>query len=565
MADNPFHTMPKARNHTERIIKDIMRRGMSKPGAMNDLFDLIRQLQIDGAVLVDGEPVFDKENFRDAAIFNSELRRLAAEKIRKNGDPDMVELYKRSLLLDAKYNFDCYCRYLEWNRPAKKKFYEPRRKQLKPIADAMQQLADGELDLLAVSLPPGTGKTTLSIFFLSWIGGKNPELSVLGGSHSNSLLHGIFDELLRVLDKDGEYLYNDVFPLAPVVGNSGKELRIDLQTQKRFETFEFSSIGSGNAGKVRCSRLLYCDDLIDGIETAMSRDRLDKLWQQYYTDLRQRKIGNCAELHVATRWSIWDPIGRLQQEYDGDKRAKFLVFPAMNKNDESNFDYPYSLGFTTEMYRQQREIMDEPSWRALYMNEPIEREGRLYDPEELRYYFALPDVEPDSILAICDTKEQGDDYLAMPIFYQYGQDYYLEQWVCDNGKVEILMEKVVRALVDRKVRLCRIESNRGGTLFAADVQKRLRELGGITTITTKWTQTNKEARIQTNSGWVKSHVLFRDNTVQNKEYRLAMNQLIGYTMAGKNKHDDVADVLAMFVDMIASSDVNTAVVMHRPF
>lgn len=565
MADNPFHIMPKARNHTERIIKDIMRRGMSKPGAMNDLFDLIRQLQIDGAVLVDGEPVFDKENFRDAAIFNSELRRLAAEKIRKNGDPEMVELYKRSLLLDAKYNFDCYCRYLEWNRPAKKKFYEPRRKQLKPIADAMQQLADGELDLLTISMPPGCGKTTLSIFFLSWIGGKNPELSVLGGSHSNSLLHGIFDELLRVLDKDGEYLYNDVFPLAPVVGNSGKELRIDLQTQKRFETFEFSSIGSGNAGKVRCSRLLYCDDLIDGIETAMSRDRLDKLWQQYYTDLRQRKIGNCAELHVATRWSIWDPIGRLEQEYQDDKRAKFLVFPAMNKNDESNFDYPYSLGFTTEMYRQQREIMDDASWRALYMSEPVEREGRVFDPTELRYYFSLPEVEPDSILAICDTKEQGDDYCAMPVFYQYGQDYYLDTWVCDNGKVETVMEKVVRTLVDRKVRICRIESNRGGTLFAADVQKRLKELGGITTITTKWTQSNKSTRIVTNSGYIKAHILFRDDKVQNKEYRTAMNLVIGYTMTGKVKHDDPPDALALFVDMVASSDVNTAVVMRRPF
>lgn len=565
MADNPFHIMPKARNHTERIIKDIMRRGMSKPGAMNDLFDLIRQLQIDGAVLVDGEPVFDKENFRDAAIFNSELRRLAAEKIRKNGDPEMVELYKRSLLLDAKYNFDCYCRYLEFNRPAKKKFYEPRRKQLKPIADAMQQLADGELDILSVSVPPGCGKTTLSIFFLSWIGGKNPELSVLGGSHSNSLLHGIFDELLRVLDKEGEYLYNDVFPLAPVVGNSGKELRIDLQTQKRFETFEFSSIGSGNAGKVRCSRLLYCDDLIDGIETAMSRDRLDKLWQQYYTDLRQRKIGNCAELHVATRWSIWDPIGRLEQEYGDDKRAKFLVFPAMDKNDQSNFDYPYSLGFTTEMYRQQREIMDDASWRALYMGQPIEREGRVFDPTELRYYFSLPEVEPDSILAICDTKEQGDDYCAMPVFYQYGQDYYLDTWVCDNGKVETVMEKVVRTLVDRKVRICRIESNRGGTLFAADVQKRLKELGGITTITTKWTQSNKSTRIVTNSGYIKAHILFRDDKVQNKEYRTAMNLVIGYTMTGKVKHDDPPDALALFVDMIASSDVNTAVVMHRPF
>ena len=293
--------------------------------------------------------------------------------------------------------------------------------------------------------------------------------------------------------------------------------------------------------------------------------RLDKLWQQYYTDLRQRKIGNCAELHVATRWSIWDPIGRLEQEYGDDKRAKFLVFPAMNKNDESNFDYPYSLGFTTEMYRQQREIMDDASWRALYMGQPIEREGRVFDPTELRYYFSLPEVEPDSILAICDTKEQGDDYCAMPVFYQYGQDYYLDTWVCDNGKVETVMEKVVRTLVDRKVRICRIESNRGGTLFAADVQKRLKELGGITTITTKWTQSNKSTRIVTNSGFVKTHILFRDDKVQNKEYRTAMNLVIGYTMTGKVKHDDPPDALALFVDMIASSDMNTVKVMKRPF
>lgn len=549
----------------EKMIVKLLKEAKTNPDALEDVFSLNRQFREENATTVDGKTAPDQYNMERSEKYNGFIRRMAAEWIKYYGVENCVDLYKRSLLFDAPTNFDAYCRYIEWNRPQKKRFYEPRRKQLKPVADAMQELADGKLELLSISLPPGVGKTTLSIFFMTWLGGKDPALSILGGSHSNSFLRGVYDEMLRILEKDGEYLYNDVFPDSPVVNTNSKDLRIDLAKQKRFETFEFSSIGSGNAGKVRCSNLLYCDDLIDGIETAMSRDRLDKIWQQYYTDLKQRMIGECKELIVATRWSINDPIGRLQQMYDRNPKAKFLAFPALDEFDNSNFDYPYSLGFTSEFYRQQREIMDDPSWKALYMNEPIEREGRLYDPEELRYYFSLPDKEPDSILAICDTKEQGDDYLAMPIFYQYGQDYYLDMWVCDNGKVEVLEEKVALALVDRKVRICRIESNRGGTLFASNVQKRIKELGGITTITTKWTQTNKEARIQTNSGYVKAHVLFRDATVRDKEYRTAMDQLIGYTMSGKNKHDDIPDVLAMFVNMIVSSDMNTAIVMHRPF
>lgn len=549
----------------EKMIVKLLKEAKTNPDALEDVFSLNRQFREENAPTVDGKTAPDQYHMERSEKYNGFIRRMAAEWIKYYGVENCVDLYKRSLLFDAPTNFDAYCRYIEWNRPQKKRFYEPRRKQLKPVADAMQELADGKLELLSISLPPGVGKTTLSIFFMTWLGGKDPALSILGGSHSNSFLRGVYDEMLRILEKDGEYLYNDVFPDSPVVNTNSKDLRIDLAKQKRFETFEFSSIGSGNAGKVRCSNLLYCDDLIDGIETAMSRDRLDKLWQQYYTDLKQRMIGECKELIVATRWSINDPIGRLQQMYDRNPKAKFLAFPALDEFDNSNFDYPYSLGFTSEFYRQQRDIMDDPSWKALYMNEPIEREGRLYDPDELRYYFSLPDKEPDSILAICDTKEQGDDYLAMPIFYQYGNDYYLDMWVCDNGKVEVLEEKVALALVDRKVRICRIESNRGGTLFASNVQKRIKELGGITTITTKWTQTNKEARIQTNSGYVKAHVLFRDATVRDKEYRTAMDQLIGYTMSGKNKHDDIPDVLAMFVNMIVSSDMNTAIVMHRPF
>ena len=300
----------------------------------------------------------------------------------------------------------------------------------------------------------------------------------------------------------------------------------------------------------------------------MSIDRLDKLWQMYYTDLRQRKVGTrCKELHIATRWSVHDVLGRLERDYEGDPRAKFIRFPALDENDESNFNYPFGLGYTTEALHKQREIMDEPSWKALYMNEPIEREGLLYEPRELRRFFELPEKEPDSILAICDTKEQGADYCVMPILYQYGNDFYMDKVIFDNGKVETLEIRVAQVLVDRKVRMCRIESNRGGTIFAQNVEKKVKELGGMTSIQTKWTQTNKETRIIANSGMIKSHVLFKDESLypQDREYREAMGQLCSYSMMGKNKHDDVPDVLSLFVDWQLSDRANVVKLVKRVF
>lgn len=550
------------------------------PQSLEEAFDATRELEEQGKVTIEGKKkrdygttVYDEENFTRAHEFSKLIRTAANKMIRDGVDVEhMHDLYYRTHLFDAPHFFDSFCIYIERDRQADKRFYLPRRKQLLPCVEALQDLEEGNIELLGISEPPGIGKTTLAEFFLAWTSGRNPFLPNLIGSHNNAFLAGVYGEMLRILDTNGEYLWRDVFPALSVVATNAKDMMIGLGYEKsddmRFKTIEFTSIGSQNAGKVRAMNILYCDDLVDGIETAMSMDRLDKLWQAYYTDLRQRKVGTrVKELHIATRWSVHDILGRLEREYEGDPTARFIRFPALNENDESNFDYPYGLGYSTDTLRKQRDIMDEPSWRALFMNEPIEREGQLFAADELQYFTDLPDAEPDAIIAVCDTKEQGADYCAMPVMYQYGDRFYINSFICDNSKVEIVQERVAQRLVDEKVKLCQIESNRGGTLFANAVKDKVKELGGFTSITTKWTQTNKETRIQVNSAWAKSHFLFRDpkDPHTSHEYKGAMGQLYSYSMIGKVKHDDVADVIALSVEYILSFAGNKVTIIKRKF
>ena len=539
------------------LVKHAASRDLTDVGALEDYFECLRLLaEID---------------FEEAHNRNKEVRKISAEEAKKQVSARMLDLNKRSLLFDAPYDFDAYCRYIEWNRDPAKRFYIPRRKQLYKVAKALQRLADDELDLLAVSLPPGVGKTTLALFFLPWLGGRNPEKPILGGSHSNAFLRGAYDECLRIMDPQGDYLWHDVFPMVQVVRTNAQDMMIDLgidsRKGKRFATLEFSSVGSGNAGKVRAENLLYCDDLVDGLESALSKERMDKLWSLYATDLRQRKIGNCKELHIATRWSIHDVIGRLEQSYGDSDRAEFVVIPALNENDESNFDYGNHAGFTTAFYHEQRDVMDDASWRALYMNQPIEREGQLYSEEELRRYFELPDRDPDAVLSVCDTKDKGTDYCVMPIVLQYGNDFYVDEWICDNSNPEIVEARLVSVLVQRKVQMSRFESNSAGGRIAEKVQGEVKKRGGITKITTKYTTAQKETKIIVNSPWVKEHCLFKDNSVikHDKEYRRALNFLCSYTMAGKNKNDDVPDAMAMLAEYIQSFESNQVTVFKRPF
>ena len=541
----------------EKTINKLL--ALKDPQALEDGLELCKALErLDSYTVSDAggeELILDDYNFQTAHGLARRICTAANQLQKSGGGRQMLDLYFNCHLFDAPYWFDSFCIYLERDREPRKKFYVPRRPQLLPVAEALQDLEDGKLEILGISLAPGTGKTTLAEFFLAWQVGKHPELANLIGSHNRDFLGGVYNEMLRILDRDGEYRWHDVFPSLKVIDTNAKSMMIDIGKSraegKRFATLEFSSIGSQNAGKVRAQNLLYCDDLVDGIETAMSKDRLDKLWQMYYTDLRQRKIGDrCKELHIATRWSLYDVIGRLEREYADDPAARFIKYPVEDENGESLYNYPYGLGYTTKMLQDQKNIMDDASYRALFLQEPIEREGRLYDPEELRRYSSLPDREPDAVFAICDTKEQGDDYAVMPIVNQYGQDYYVVAFVCYNGKVEVIEDLVVDALMKYKVKICQVESNRGGMIFAQNIANRIKALGGGTNITTKWTQTNKETRIIVNAVWVKKHCLFKyeNDYKTDREYKTAMNLLYSYSMAGRNKHDDAPDVMALLAE-----------------
>ena len=535
------------------LVDRAFRRDLSDASALNDAFDSLRLLE-----------ETDKE---EAHRRNKEVRRLSAKYAKERTDVKMFEMNKRALLFDAPYDFDAAIRYAEWDREPKKKFYMPRRKQLLPVVQAMQRLSERKIRILGVMAPPGVGKTTIELMFMVMEGLKNPDLSILMGSHSNSFLRGAYEEVGRMLDPKGEYLWKDIFPAVQVVKTNAQDMRIDLGKRKRFETFEFSSIGSGNAGKVRASNLLVADDLVPDIESALSKERMDKLWQQYYTDLMQRMIGDCVQLLVQTPWTLYDPIDRLELTHAEDPQAEFIHLPALDENDESNFDYPYGLGFTTEFYRNQRDIMDDASWRALYMTQPIEREGQLYNEDELRRYFELPDRKPDAILFVCDTKDKGTDYCVMPICYQYGNDFYCEDVVCDNSNPEVVEARLVSKLLQHKAQMGQFESNSAGGKVAEKVQKEVKEAGGVAKITTKYTTSNKETRIIVNSPFIKDHVLFKDNSVikKDKEYRRMLNFLCGYTMAGKNKHDDVPDAWAMFAEYVQQIEGSKVEVFRRPF
>ena len=464
--------------------------------------------------------------------------------------PSPVKYYYEILGLEAPYLFDSYMLYLERNREYSRKFYQPRRKCLLKtgIIQGYQDLEDDVLDLLCVSMPPSTGKTTLEKFYHTWIIGRLPEASNLFFSHSGEITRMYYDGIYDIATSD-EYTWQEIFPEVKISSTNAKSEQINFGAYKPFPNVQCTSIGSSNAGKVRCNHLLLCDDLIGGIEVALNKNQLDKLWGIYTVDARQRKMDGCKELHNATRWSVHDVIGRLQTTFGDNERARFIAVPDIDPNTgESNFAYDVN-GFSVAFFENQALLMDDVSYRCLYKNEPIEREGLLYHKEDLRTYLELPMREPDAVIGVCDTKNKGTDFLVMPIMYQFGEDYYCVDVVCsDSADYGVQYQNLADKICEHNMQQVEFEANNGGDRVAFEVDKLVKERGGRCNITSKHTETNKETRIIVNADWIKKNVIFRDESqyTAKSDYGVFIRWLLSYSVAGKNAHDDVPDCLANF-------------------
>lgn len=484
---------------------------------------------------------------------------------------DALGCVERVLLLNAPIDLDSYMLFMEWNRPPEKCFYRPRRKVFLPhVVSHMQDLADGELDFLSLSLPPRTGKSTGGIFFLSWMMGRHPERANVMSGHSDSLTAGFHVECLGLITDGGTYRFAEAFPDARFVDKSMAKETIRLEgSSERYPSLTCRSIGGTLTGAVEVGQdaLLYLDDLVEDREQALSTDRMDKLYAAYLNQLKDRMKDGAKQLAVATRWVPNDPIGRIEDEYGDDPRYRFVAVPALDAAGRSNFDYPYGLGFSTAYYEDMRRSLvaagEDDSWSAKYMADPYWKSGLMFPRDGLRFFDELPAGEPDAVLAACDTKDRGSDYAVQVVAAVYGKDHYVVDVVCDAGLPEAFEPRLAASLARNGVGVARYESNSAGGRVADDVEALCREMGHVVRMEKRFSTQNKETRILVDSGWVKERCLFR-REAPGDDYRRFMSMLTGYAVSGKARHDDAPDAMSMYKRLACSLMRATVEPMERP-
>lgn len=560
------------------ILNQIINSDMTVYQNQKDCLDLLLNMNID-------LPFKDNPDAQQMGIKVSQYAHNIAERQAAiTGSGDFDDIYWQYLLLEAQnYQVDSGLLYLEKNRIPKERFYEPRRNVFLQhnIISSLQDLMDDKLDIFALSVPPGCGKSTLEDFFLSLVGGWFPNDFNLSSAHSSILTRSLYDGVLEIINDPVEYTWHEIFPNVEIQGTNAKETTVNLERNGRFKTWTFRSIDGSLTGATRCNRFLTADDLVSGIEEALNKNRLDTLWTKVVNDLRSRRLEGCKEFYIATRWSVHDPIGKLQQLYAGNPRARFIAVPALDENGKSNFLFTVN-GFSEKYFNDAKESMDEISYNCLYQQQPVEREGLLLPPDKLKRFFfdredvpdgctdeytIIPDREADAIWAVCDTKDKGTDFESLPIAYQYGDKFFIPDVVFDDTTdYDILDRKTADILIKHNPHKIRFESNNVGNRVAHNIQKMIAGKCRAD-IETRPTEAHKETKILVNSDYIAKHFYFLHPSQYKpkSDYGMFMGNVTTYTTRAKVAHDDGPDSLAMMAEYVQNPLGGKATAMRNPF
>lgn len=485
-----------------------------------------------------------------------------AQRLATRGDEAAYELVKQTYLWAAPKDFDSYLVYLEWNRKPEERFYLPRRRVIKPFVESLQALADDELDELFLSCPPRVGKTSLLMFYMTWTIGRNSEQANLYCAYSDVITSAFYNGVLEIINDPVTYTWHEIFPGAELVATNSKDETLNIDRRKRYASLTCRSLYSTLNGAVDVNGILMSDDLISGIEEAMSKDRLTAAWSKVDNNLLTRAKSGCKILWCGTRWSLTDPIGQridtvLNNPKFARRRIKIINIPALNEKDESNFHYKYGVGFDTSYYQQRRASFernnDMASWNAQYQGEPIERDGAVFSPGDFRYYNGvLPEGEPDRIFAALDPSWGGGDFCAMPVIFKYGNELYVHDVVYDNGDKRVTQALVADKVIEHGVGALQVEATKMTEDYAEGVDEILRKRKKRINLTTKVAQRTtggKTQRIFDKAPDIRERMVFLDDGKRSKPYQLFMQNVYSFKIVGKNKNDDAPDSLCMAVCM----------------
>ena len=477
---------------------------------------------------------------------------------------ELYNLYVDVLKMIAPYDFITYNKYLELdddhNSP-NKAFYFHRKKHLAVIFEALNDMEIyDKYDLVLISLAPRVGKTTTGIRFLSWVTGRHPENTQLATSYSDNITTSFYTGVMEIVMSDR---FNEVFPQSPLINQNAKREEIWLKVAKRYPSITFVPINGSMTGRCEAGNYLYCDDLVSGFEEAVSITRMVKLWNLYTVNCKQRKKDKAKEIHIATIWSVHDVISKLTRLNKDNPRCKIINIDCYDENGESNFDF--FGGFSTEYYRELEKTMDKFSFDALYRGRAIEREGILYNADDLMYYMRLPDETADTTIAICDSKNLGKDYVCSIVGKVYGDFIYVEDVVYNNGLPEITRPAVADLWDRNKVVRGDVELNNGGNYYAEDLQELLNARNCKASIRIFYTGNNKVVKIITYSDFVKKYFIFKDPSqyTPRSDYGRFMEDLLSWTQTGTNEHDDAPDAVAMLAQLFQDMNNNQIKILDR--